>query len=148
VEPGPEGLNLISKENGELLETLPVIQALPEHRSYILSTWVRSYEAAARRLMVAGMRLSQETYRSGESKLAERFWELSRVVVSPGDTYTIHGWVAAEQGRLLHVYVPPQFRASGMARCLVERVAGTEYVVHKPWPTVPRGHQVTWSPYL
>lgn len=131
-----------------MIEELPVIPAKPEHRSYILSTWVKSYESSVRRLTVAGMRIQTDVYRAGESKLAEKYWHISGVLVSPGDEYTIHGWVCASAGRLWHVYVPPQLRGNGVARELVEQSAGKQYATHKPWPTVPRGHEVTWSPYL
>lgn len=130
------------------MEELPVIKATDEHRSYILSTWVKSYETFARRLLLSGMRLPQELYRSGESRLAENKWNLSSVVTSPGDSYAIHGWVCGEPGRLYHVYVPPQLRGCGVARALVESTVGKEYSTHKPWPTTPKGHVVSWSPYL
>lgn len=148
----PGGLSLFSKDDNRLLEELPVILAKPEHRSYILSTWVKSYESMVRRLLVGGMRFPNEEYRAGESRLAEAHWDKANVLVSPGDEYTIHGWVVGNHSRLYHVYVPPQLRGNGVARALVERVCGVNgvytYSTHKPWPSVPRGHQVTWSPYI
>lgn len=150
----PTGLKLLSRATDEVLSELPIIKATEEHRAFILATWVRSYESSSRRLQVAGMRLSAETYRVGESALAESRWPISRVVVSQDDAYTIHGWVCGEApsaaggpGRLWHVYVPPNLRGSGVAKGLVESVCGKEYVVHKPWPSTPRSHIVSWSPY-
>lgn len=147
VNVSPNGLRLTSP-TGDVLEELPIVPAKPEHRAYILSTWVRSYESMARRLLVAGMRFPTEEYRNGESRLAEAHWDKAKVVVSSADEFTIHAWVCAEPGRLFHVYVPPALRRSGVARALVESTAGKDYVVHKPWPSIPRGHSVAWSPYV
>jgi hypothetical protein len=141
------GLKLLSKATDEVLSELPVIPATEQHRAFILATWVRSYESSARKLQLAGMRIPQDVYRLGESQLSESKWALCRVVVSKDDEYTIHGWVCGEPGRLWHVYVPPNLRGSGVAKGLVESVCGKEYVVHKPWPSTPRSHTVSWSPY-
>ncbi len=35
-----------------------------------------------------------------------------------------------------------------MARRLVEKFVGTTYEVSKPWPQTPRGHTVSYNPYL
>lgn len=136
-------LLLKSKETDRILEELNLIKALPEHRNYIISTWVKSYEKHARK---CGFR--SEYYRAGESKLAEGLWDGAMVAVSGSDPYTVHAWVCGYNGYLAHVYVPPELRNHGVARALVELVAGKEYSVHKPWPRTPAGHKVTWNPYL
>lgn len=142
------GLKLFSKDD-KLLQELPVVQATEEHRSYILSTWVRSYEAHARKLRLSGLQMQQDVYRGGESKVAEDHWNKAHVLGSEADSYVIHAWVCGEPGKLYHVYVPPHLRQSHIATELVERVCGTFYTTHKPWPhKAPSSHHVTWSPYL
>ena len=93
-------------------------------------------------------KLDTSEYGPGESKVAERNWERCHVVTSPGNPFTIHAWVCADEHRLWHVYVPPELRGHGVARALVEHYAGTDYRVSKPWPRTPSGHRVLWNPYL
>ncbi len=140
-------LVLSHKESGKELETLPIVQASEQHRSYIISTWVKSYETFNRRIDVCGMRIPSEVYRTGESKAAELLWSKSHVVTGD-DGFTIHAWICGSQGKLWHVYVPPPLRCIGVARGLVEQYCGATYLVPKPWPTVPKGHHVSYSPYL
>lgn len=132
--------------NGTIVEHLNVIPATQDHRSFILSTWIRSYEPYIRRLIVAGMSVRGEDYRNGESRAAERHWESSRVVTGD-DGYTVHGWVCGHPGTLFHVYVAPQLRGGGLGKGLVEVVSGKDYVVTKPWPKVPHGHTVHYNPW-
>ncbi len=145
------GCSLISRATGEILETLPIVSATDEHRNYILSTWVKSYETTARTIGIGVpggpvLRVDQEAFRSRESRIAEREWKKSKVIVAPGDAYTIHGWVCAAPGRLWHVYVPPSLRSCGVAKGLVVSTAGKNYTVAKPWPKQPSGHSVHWCP--
>ncbi len=140
-------LLLQAKETGEVLETLHVVQANDSHRAFILSTWVRSYEVPARLLRVAGMPIGRDTYHSGESRVAERHWRQSKVVVGE-DGYTIHAWLCGEHGKLWHVYVPPKLRRHGIAKCLTEHYCGKQYEVSKPWPSPPRRHVIQYNPYM
>ena len=141
-------LQLVS-QSGDLLESLPVIPALHDHRNYILSTWIKSYEATARKLCPFGLGFNVADYRKGESELAERVWPEAYVITSADDTFTVHGWVCGVPGKLYHVYVPPKLRNRGIAKGLVSLACGNTYSVHKPWPGnhIPYGHTVTWSPY-
>lgn len=145
-------VTLKSVETGRVLETLPVIQARPEHRNYILSTWVKSYEPAVRRLFIGPTptRIDPRAYRAGESRLAEQHWAESLVVVSEDDAFTIHGWVCGGGFHLRHVYVPPTLRQAGMGKGLVGAVCGTEYSVSKPWPGgfQPKDHTCTYNPWV
>ncbi len=93
------------------------------------------------------MRCPSEVYRAGESKAAELLWSKSHVVTGD-DGFTIHAWICGTEGKLWHVYVPPPLRRIGVARALVESTVGTRYLVCKPWPTTPKGHQVSYSPYM
>ncbi len=145
-------LLLCSQESDKVLESLPIIQAEDQHRSFILSTWVRSYEPFIRRLQVAGMSIKPEDYRAGESFKAEQNWQNTKVVVSPDDPYTVHAWVCGRkeepQPHLWYVYVPPHLRLKGVGRGLVEAYCGQEYSVSLPWPTQPRNHVVSYNPWL
>jgi len=150
---GLPSLKLLHKADDKLIISLPIQNATKDHRSYILSTWVKSYEAEARRVVCGTasggyLHIPHDVYRSGESATAERHWEKSKVVTSD-DGYTIHAWVCAEPGALWHVYVPPTLRGGGVARELVEAYAGKVYMVSKPWPKhTPGLHNVTYNPYM
>lgn len=143
-----DGLTLWSKETDKVIDVLPIIQADERHRSYILSTWVRSYESTVRRLSVFGMRIRGEDYRAGETRVAEANWANSKVVTN-SEGFTVHAWVCGTPGRLWHAYVTPELRRSGVASSLVGHVSGWTYSCHKPWPhqRVPRGHSVNYDPW-
>lgn len=139
--------------DGEEL-TLPVIKAKPEHRNFILGTWVKSYVNTVRKITVGctkGIAHTEdvETYLRNEPKVAERLWETSHVVTAPDDEFVIHAWVCGEEGKLWHVYVPPQLRNKGIARALIEYACGTTYDVARPWP-FKRGlpGQYCYNPYM
>jgi len=139
--------------SGELIDSLPIIRAKLEHRSFIISTWVKSYQSQARRIRYESMPVPHDVYRDGESLLAELRWKDSHVVVSPGDEFTIHAWICSYSTpgakRLYHVYVPPLLRSSRVAKSLVEHYVGKEYLVGKPWPNAPpSGHVVHFDPYM
>jgi hypothetical protein len=146
------GLQLFSRQTNQLLQTLPIVPASEEHRSFIISTWVKSYESHARKLIIgpANIRVNQAAYRAGEAKVAERHWKKAHVIVSPDDAYTIHGWVCATEGKLWHCYVPPALRMAGTARGLVLQFAGPRYDVQKPWPYPGafREHTITFNPWM
>ncbi len=148
------GLQLFSRQTKALLQTLPIVKATDEHRSFIISTWVKSYEPHVRKLAISlpggpVLRLDPKAYRTGEARAAERHWDKSHVITgSDADVYTIHGWVCAEEGKLWHCYVPPALRSAGVAKGLVERFASRNYHVSKPWPNQPSGHQCTYNPWM
>ncbi len=157
-------LRLIAKGTDKVLQELPIINARAEHRNYIISTWVRSFETMARRMVsscgASLVHLDPESFRAGESRLAESHWTDSKVIVSPEDGYTIHGWFAigpsssdsndvpCNNGILRHCYVPPDLRNHGICRVVVEHFLGKTYKVSKPWPSTPKGHYVVWNPYV
>lgn len=142
-------LTLISKTTDRPLETLQIQKAKNVHRSYIISTWLKSYEQHVRRLRPYGLSIPASAYRAGEGHLAEALWSKSHVAVSGSDGYAAHAWVCCIPGKLYHAYVPPDLRLSGLARELVREYAGTRYSVHKPWPNgSPRSHTVTLDPWM
>jgi hypothetical protein len=138
--------------NREPIHELRILPASQEHRNYIISTWVRSYLPTVRKLTIQGpqpgirMRFDETAFRASESKRAEGLWVHTSVVSGVDDTYSVHAWVAAEPGKLYHVYVPPGLRGIGIARALIEATAGTKYTVSKPMPVVMKNHTVTYAP--
>jgi GNAT superfamily N-acetyltransferase len=129
------------------LEKLPICRPDERHRSFILSTWVRSYEPMARRVVTSGV------YNSEEARVAERLWDRSWIVTSPDDDYTVHGWVCgrtaadAGPGVLHHCYVVPQLRHRGVAKALISHACGRILQYVRPWPwKAPNGW--TFNPYL
>ncbi len=134
---------------GKVLANLKVVHAKPEHRNFILSTWLKSYEKQARNNHWSGLLMKAETFRSGEAKVAEKYWTGTRVVVSDDDQYTIHGWVCFIGDTLLHCYVPPALRESGLSMELVHAFLGTAYQTTKPMPgIVASTDRVTFNPYV
>ncbi len=118
---------ILLTHNGQTIETLPVLQAKDEHRSFIISTWVRSYEAQARR---HGIR---DFYDKHEGPLAERLWP-SVLVASDSEGFTVHAWVCGSEGRLWHCYVVPELRRLRIATRLIELATGGLKEYARPWP--------------
>lgn len=129
---------------GEVLAHLPVVQANEKHRNFILSTWVRSYQNVARKVM------DKETYAREESLVAERFWGRSSVAVSPEDEYVIHGWVCNLGSHVYHAYVPPDFRRHGMASEILRVTASDakKLQIARPTEWKPKGFRCEFNPYI
>ncbi len=131
---------------------LPIVQADERHRNYIISTWTRSlrgYPALSCTNGFVSLWSKSADFMAGEARLAERFWQHSKALVSPDDDFTVYGWVCYLHGcnTVLHCYVAPEFRANGVGRALLEHVAGNEYASQKPPKFIPSGHTVRWNPY-
>jgi GNAT superfamily N-acetyltransferase len=119
---------ILLMKSGVVLETLPIIAARSEHRSFILSTWVKSYEGLARKLGWG------EFYARHEPSVAESLWSSVAVVTDDGG-YTVHGWACAIDGGLYHCYVVPELRKLRIATRLIEHTCPNglkEYA--RPWP--------------
>lgn len=115
--------------NQDLLEALPIVAATQEHRSFILSTWVKSYESAARRQSI-----QKETYAKYEPLIAESRWQ-DCWVVTDDDGYTVHAWICGYgDGALHHLYVQPKLRRLRMATNLILFACGTLKAYARPWP--------------
>lgn len=146
-------LMLKHKETDKVLETLRLIQAKPEHRSFILSTWVKSYAPTIRRYRAFVLDSSPnlihyDTYMEEEPLVAEAQWENSLVAVDMNDDFVIHAWVCGSPCKLWHVYVPPPLRQKGIARALIKEQCGEQLGYSKPWPFrhVPIGWK--YNPWL
>lgn len=137
----PPALEMVH-QSGRVLMTLPVQRAQDKHRNYVISTWVRSYEPVARRVMRSSV------YNAGESSVAERMWHKSSVVVSPDDDYTIHAWVCGDPGKLYHCYVIPDLRRKGVVGALIGGVCGPILEYARPWPFPMERGGWTWNPYI
>lgn len=150
----PNGLLCLRHgESDEVLATMRLVKAKPEHRSFILSTWVKSYAPTMRRFRAgvldsASFGVSGADYLSGESAVAEANWEDSLVAVDLDDDFVIHAWVCGSPGALLHCYVPPQLRQKGIAMAMIKEQCGEPVRYSKPWPfrKVPPGW--SYNPYL
>lgn len=114
-------------KDGKTLETLPVLQADESHRSYILSTWVKSYESQARRQGIRGF------YSKHEGAVAERLWQ-DCLVLTDDSGFTVHAWVCGSSGRLFHCYVVPELRKLRIATRMIELATGGLKEYARPWP--------------
>lgn len=128
---------LLTKE-GVTLETLPLIAARSEHRSFILSTWVKSYESQARK---QGLR---EFFAKHEPAIAESRWA-DCVVLTDAGGFTVHGWACGKDGQLWHCYVVPELRKIRVATRLIEFTCGELKEYARPWPYAAHARV---NPYL
>lgn len=147
-------LEIIHRPTEKVIETLPVLNAGPAHRSYILSTWVRSYTPTIRKLRIGqpGMPLldciDQSVYLKEEPRVAESLWQKTHIV-SSDDGFTIFAWVCGVPGLLWHCYVTPELRTKGVARALIEHVCGPETEYARPWPLERKPKCLKkYNPYL
>jgi len=133
---GPPAI-LLQKDEATL-ETLPIVRAQLEHRSFVLATWVKSYEAAARKQGYA------EFFKREEPRIAEALWD--KCWIATDDTgYTVNGWVCGRSGQLYHCYVVPQLRRLRIATRLIEHSCGVLKEYARQWPYA--AHART-NPYL
>lgn len=123
--------------------TLPLTRVGPQHRSYILATWVKSYQSVLRKWLPQ-LKNSAEL----EGSQAETLWEQTFIVTSPNDDFTVHAYVVGSPGVLHYVYVPPDLRGKGIARALIRHVCGHTYEYGRPWPFKKEPSGGTYNPYL
>jgi hypothetical protein len=114
------------------------VAAAQEHRSFILSTWVKSYESQARKQGI------KEFYRREEPGVAEARWQ-DCWVVTDSDGFTVHAWVCGYDGVLYHCYVVPELRNVRMASRLIEFACGELREYARPWPYSAHARM---NPYL
>lgn len=133
-------LSLVHKETAEVVQTLQLMPSQMGHRNFILSTWLKSYRPQARKDGIA------EYYNKYEPAIAESRWQ-DCFVLSDEDGFAVYAWVCAYPGQLYHVYVIPELRHLGVARRLIEHVAGDGAICYaRPWPGRPKSYRV--NPYL
>ena len=125
-------------KQGSLLESLPVCKATSEHRSFILSTWVKSYAPYARQQGI----LNQ--FNEYEPGIAESRW-MDCLVVTDDTGFTVHAWVCGRDGQLWHVYVVPELRRCRVATRLIEHACGKLAEYARPWPYADHARL---NPYL
>lgn len=118
---------ILLQKLGVTLETLLLVPATTEHRSFILSTWVKSYEGMARKL---GLR---NPYAAHEPAIAESRWGDCCVLTDDGG-FTVHAWVCGSDGKLWHCYVVPELRKMRIATRLIEYACGELKEYARPWP--------------
>lgn len=118
---------ILLQRDGMTLETLPIVRATKAHRSFILSTWVKSYRHQAREHGFGGF------YDEYEPAIAESRW-MDCLVVSDDTGFTVHAWVCGRDGQLWHCYVVPELRKLRVATRLIERACGELKEYARPWP--------------
>ncbi len=118
---------MLLQHQGTTVESLPIVPAQAEHRSFILSTWVKSYQGMARKAGYGPF------YDKSEPQLAESRWQDCHVVTD-GDGFTVHAWVCGSEGRLWHCYVVPELRRLRIATRLIEFACGELKEYARPWP--------------
>lgn len=110
------------------LQDLLLIRATPEHRNFILGTWVKSYRPHARKQGIG------EFYDKHEGEVAESRWQ-DCWVASDEDGFTVYAWVCAEGRNLYHVYVIPELRRKGVSGALIQFSTGQAHPdMARPWP--------------
>lgn len=134
-----DGKILLCKGDKEL-QALLLQRAASQHRNFIISTWVKSYEGQARRQGIGPF------YALHEPAIAESRWQDCHVATDQ-DGYTVYGWVCGdrETGSLWHCYVAPELRKLRIATRLIEYACGTLKEYARPWPY--SAHART-NPYL
>lgn len=143
----PSGDNFLKiQTEGEELN-LPIIPATKAHRSYILSTWVKSYVSVVRN---GHANVDLSIYLREEPKVAEALWHKSLVISGENDPFIIHGWICSEPNILHFVYIPPELRGKGIAKALTYHYAGPSYEYGRRWPFKKAGliDNGVFNPYI
>lgn len=134
-------------EAGEEL-TFQVSKVSDKHRSFLLSTWVRSAIPSIRKVTGNSSQISQDRMVEEEASRAESLWKLGSVVHGKDDDYTVYAWIVGEQGVLHYVYVVPELRKKGVAEALIESVCGHNYETGRQWPGKRLPNAGKYNPYL
>lgn len=112
---------------GKVIQSLRLVQASPEHKAFIISTWVKSYRGTARR---AGY---GKLYDLHEPQIAESRWA-DCLVATDEDGYTVYAWVCGSNGDLHHCYVIPELRRLRVATRMIEAACGHLLNYARRWP--------------
>ena len=122
-----QSVELIHQPTGEILQTLQLGYPTQDHRSFIISTWLKSYRSQARKQGI------QEFYDKHEPEIAEYLWQ-SCTVATDEDGFTVYAWVCGKPGSLRHAYTIPELRMYGVCKALTEYVCGESWDLVRPWP--------------
>ena len=129
-----------------------ITNASLEHRSYIISTWVRSYAKTSKEVRIIRdgylMSVDKSIYLGNEPRTAEAMWHTSMVLVDGTNDAVAHAWICGELGKLYHCYVPPELRRMGICRSMVSIVCGPEVQHARVWPHGKQPKGWTYNPYL
>lgn len=121
-------IELVHLPSQKVLQSLALVPAAAEHRSFIIGTWVKSYRPTARKLGIG------EHYDRFEAPIAESRWQ-DCWVATDEDGYTVYAWVCGDQDGLRHVYVIPELRHRGVGSELQRHACGTLCPnLARPWP--------------
>ncbi len=118
---------ILLKREQDTLASLPICKATNEHRSFILSTWVKSYANQARNQGI------QQFYAEYEPAIAESRW-MDCLVVTDDTGFTVHAWACGHRGQLWHCYVVPELRRLRVATTLIQHACGQLAEYARPWP--------------
>jgi len=137
---GSPKILLIHTPKETVVQELNLVKAEARHRSFIISTWVKSYEAQARKQGIG------REYAEAEPAIAESRWE-DCIVATDDDGYTVYGWVCGSRngGMLWHAYVIPELRRLRVATRLIEYACGELNYYARPWPFMSHARV---NPYL
>lgn len=110
------------------------------HRSYIISTWVRSYWD----IQKGGLR--QQVYLENEPKIAEASAPYATCLALSDSPETLVAWCVGKRGLLHYLYVTKGLRGRGIGTWLAEKVCGGRFEYSRRLPFAPKP---TWvfNPY-
>jgi len=132
----------IVEPNGEKTE-LVVVPAGDQHRSFILSTWIRSWLASGR---LIGTWVSEHL--DDERRVAEANWS-GAMVLTDSDGYVVYAWVLPKDGHLDYVYVAPEVRKIGIAKAMASLVCDMKSRSRSVSPTAPAWiRDLKFNPYI
>lgn len=142
------GLKLLLNKDDKTLAELDVSMADDPHRSFIISTWVKSISP--------DFGVHRTVHNAMEAELAEVNWSRAIVITSGEDKFTVHAWVCVQhvQGQkvLLQAYVQPDLRQKGVLKAILERFANGDLVYPRQLPNTltwsSTANKWTYNPYL
>lgn len=96
--------------------------ATPTDHGYVYSTWLRSYRQMHIECVPA------DEWFEGQRRVIRDLMPMVQVAAVAGASTTAHGWICGTKGVVHYAYVPIELRRKGLAKALVEAVAGASGV--------------------
>lgn len=156
----PPWLNLWLKKldgTASVIQSLPIVYASEEHRNFIISTWVKSYDprhadASLRSSLRSNPSLlspKKAAFKESEAKLAEKLWSKCNVLTDESG-YTVHAWVCGLHGLCYHFYCTPELRGIGIEGQLIEYCCGDANVDIGFYKPMENYHcaKPYWNPHM